>query len=323
MRWLLICLGLLFGSPAVAQFQQFPPGVFSHSQALDPAPAVTYQGPIDVVAGAEVWYSLSRGISASYSNGTNPLADLVDSAAPTTVICTLRVKTNGFVDLTGTYCTGSVTPATKCAAATGGVCHVEKLYNQGSTGSTNDCTQTTAGNQPVLQFSSLSGLPGMLFTNAATTFMACSAYTRANPYSASGVWTVSNVITTSIQTMLGCGTTGNPIFGKNTSANTAAASADGTAFITVSATDTSPHALNTNVNSGAGSVIMSDGTDGTSGTTNAAGFLSGCILRVGHSNGGAQMDGTFYEAGIWNATFTGTNRTNLNNNQHGTNGYNF
>jgi hypothetical protein len=107
-----------------------------------------------------------RVYNAAYANGTNSLCDLVDSAAPTTAICTLRVKTNGLVDLTG------VTPATKCSAATGGVCNVSKIYDQA--GSTGGFIQTTAGNQAKLSFNALNSLPGIACTSAAATSLSTS-----------------------------------------------------------------------------------------------------------------------------------------------------
>jgi hypothetical protein len=67
----------------------------------DVKPRASYQGPGDIASGATAWGSCVRAYNAAYANGTNSLCDLVDSAAPTTAICTLRVKTNGLVDLTG------------------------------------------------------------------------------------------------------------------------------------------------------------------------------------------------------------------------------
>src|ERR1700733_14347786 len=141
----------------------FPPGVFQNHAVYDPPPSgSSYQGPGDVVSGATAWGSCARAYSSSVASGTN-MCDLVDSAAPTTVICTLQTGSNGKVNLTGTYCTGGVTPATKCAAATGGLCNISKIYDQA--GSTGGFIQATVGNQAQLTFSALNALPGIKCTS--------------------------------------------------------------------------------------------------------------------------------------------------------------
>lgn len=278
---------------------------------------VAYQGPGDVVSGAALWGSCARAYNAAYANGTNLLCDLVDSAAPTTVICTLRVLTTGFVDLAGTYCTGSVTPLAKCAAATGAVCNISKVYDQ--TGNARDWTQATAANQPTLTFSALGGLPGMTF-NAGSGQVNAAALTLTGPYSISGVFKRVGALEgglLAVQTTL-IGTIMQP------SANTIGVY-DGSAPVTQTATDGSYHAaagILDNITPVATAIV--DGSPGSNGNAGSAAISSG-VLRIGRSSGGVTLIGTVMEAGLWNVlAFNATQYGNLNTNQHSlVNGYNF
>src|SRR5258708_4464076 len=105
--WSLAFALAFFPSLASAQSPQVRAAVLSIQQVS------TFQGPGNIVSGAIAWQSCARVYNASLASTATSLCDLVDSAAPTVVICTLRGTTSGFVDLAGTYCTGSVTPAAK------------------------------------------------------------------------------------------------------------------------------------------------------------------------------------------------------------------
>ena len=121
-----ILLAALLGAvgPVWAQVGQAP----SPAQLVPAPSAPTYQGPGNAVSGVVAWYSCARAVDSTKTAGTS-LCELVDSAAPTTVICTLKLGANGFVDLASTAnCTGGVTPTTKCAAATGGVCQPKNRF---------------------------------------------------------------------------------------------------------------------------------------------------------------------------------------------------
>jgi hypothetical protein len=106
------------------------------------------------------------------------LADLVDSAAPTVVICTLRGSAAGTVDLTGTYCTGGLTPAAKCAAATGTKCNISKVYDQVGT---NHWVQTTGTKQPTLTFNAIGGLPAMTFVSTSAQILTTGSAITSQP----------------------------------------------------------------------------------------------------------------------------------------------
>lgn len=279
--------------------------------------AAAYSGPGDVVSGAVLFYSCARAVNATYANGTNSLCDLVDSAAPSTVICTLRVATTGFVDLAGAYCTGSVTPATKCAAATGGVCNVSKMYNQIAPG-TNDATNTTAATQPKLTFSALGGLPGITCTNAASSAITTTGtITQSTPYTLGAV----SVRTPSSATEGG-------IFGENgsgvttmeyTAATNTVGYLSGGVTNSATASDTNFHSIMAVAPTAANSTVVVDGS-GTTATPN--GVNIGQIMRICRSANTTQsLNGTIMEAWLFNSAFNATQYGNQNTNARSANGY--
>lgn len=276
----------------------------------------SYSGPGDVVSGAVLFYSCARAVNLAYANGTNSLCDLVDSAAPSTVICTLRVATTGFVDLTGTYCTGSVTPAVKCAAATGGVCNVSKMYNQVAPG-TNDVTNTTASSQPRLTFSALGGLPGITCTNAASSVITTTGViTQSTPYTLGSV----SIRTPSSATEGGIfGESGG---GVTTMLYTAATNTVGYRSVTdntATASDTNFHSIIAVAPSAANSTIVVDGS-GTTSTPNGANLNQ--TMRICRSANTTQsLNGSIMEAWMFNSAFNSTQYGNQNTNARSSNGY--
>jgi Putative Ig domain len=276
-----------------------------------------YSGPGDVVASAVVWGSCARVYDAALASTSTSLCDLVDSSAPTVVICTLRGTSSGFVDLAGSYCTGGVTPATKCAAATGGVCNISKIYDQ--SGNSNHWTEATAANQATLAFSSLNGLPGIKC--AASCVYATPNITQAQPFTLSYVSERTAAFTTLSDVFSISG--GSIIVGYQNLANTAIINAGG-GPLTATASDSAFHAFQSIPNgNGTSSTIVVDGsaTAGAAGTTG----LSATALRLMTANGaGASLTGIAMEAGLWSGAFNSTQYGNMNSNQHSaTNGYNF
>src|SRR3981081_854042 len=85
--------------------------------------APSYQGPGDVVSGALIWGSCARAYSSAQASTAISFCDLVASGFPTVTLFTLRGSSAGIVDLSA-YFPGSVTPAAKCATATGAVCNI-------------------------------------------------------------------------------------------------------------------------------------------------------------------------------------------------------
>jgi hypothetical protein len=279
----------------------------------------SYSGPGDTVSGATVFYSCARVYSLAGAGTSTNLCDLVDSAAPSTPICTLRGTTAGTVDLAGTYCTGSVTPATKCAAATGGVCYVSKAYNQVSPG-TLDVVQTTNANQPKLKFSAINGLPSINFdTTAKVLISSASISSTPEPYTFSFVAKRTGN-TTNYGAIIG-------INGAEAGFTANVASwymFTGTSIPTEAATDNVFHSNQATFNNAGGTSAQY--IDGTA----AAGSIGGSVtvnaaIHVGQNSSGVNNTvSELMEIGIWPLDFTVSSRQpNMNTNQHGANGYNF
>jgi hypothetical protein len=307
-----ILLAVLLGAIAPARAQMLLTGAGKPT----PAAAASYQGPGDIVSGAQFYGACSRVYNLSGASTVTSLCDLVDSAAPTVVICTLRGTTSGLVDLSA-YCAGSVTPSAKCTAATGGTCNVSKVYDQVGG---NHWTNATAASQPKLTFSALNGLPGLTGTAASGTFLQAPAL-AAN---------ISNLFTlVSVHKKTGAaasesalGVSGsNALVGSGASANTVGLFGNtGTGF-TATATDGVFHSAIGVVNN-TSSVLNVDSTE-TTGTTDNAAIASGNNSRILRGNGCCSMDGTVMEVILYASTMSPANRSALNSNVHGTNGYNF
>ncbi len=111
--------------------------------------AASYQGPGDVFSTSPyAWFSCARAYNGSYAASTGNLCDVVLTSGGAAA-CTIKAATNGFADLTGTYCAGSVNLPTACAAG----CSVSKMYNQISPG-TCDVVQATLASMPALLLNS-------------------------------------------------------------------------------------------------------------------------------------------------------------------------
>lgn len=288
-------------------------------QQVSISAGATFQGPGDIVSGATAWGSCARAYNAAYANGTNPLCDLKDATTGTVSICTLRVLTTGFVDLAGTYCTGSATPAVACAAAAGGACIISKVYDQTGTG--NHFIQATAATMPALTFSALGGLPGLTFVKANNTAMSAGTLTFNQPFTMSCVFK-RTANTADGETVL-AGQGSSVGLGPASSANLVGIIAP--TELTVAATESVFHASQ-GVFNNLSSAVVADGTV-TTGTAGAAN-ITAVAFRLGRSQAGNTLDGVIMEAGIWPAlamtTGGGSQTALLNTNQHSAaNGYNF
>jgi len=228
---------------------------------------VGYQGPGDVVSGASVFGSCARAYNAAYANGTNPLCDLV-AITGGAVVCTLRVKTNGFVDLAANYCAGT-TPSAACAAASGTQCVIAKIYDQ--TGNGNHFTQATLANMPVLAFSVLNGLPSIR-NNGVNGILTSPSLTIPTPLTMmSTAQRTANFTNTS--RLIVPTTLATPRFSFNNVANQMNFNAG--SALTASATDSAFHGLMAVEPSAGNSTIVVDGT-ATSGTAAAKIPISAC-----------------------------------------------
>ena len=300
----------LFLIAALFALQLYPVAAFYQSRDsnynIGIASVVSYTGPGDVVSGATAWGSCARVYNAALASTSTSLCDLVDTAASTVVICTLRGSSAGTVDLTGTYCTGSVTPAAKCAAATGGVCAISKVYDQ--IGATGGWSATTTG-QPTLAFSAVNGLPGIKSINSPASSMTANGnITVAQPNTLVGVYertTVSSnvaVISNAAGSYyIGAGATNTAIAnpsGLTRTANDNAFHAE----IAVSATGTNNCAFNV------------DGVEGTTATCSSA--FSAEVTRLLRVLGVASLIGVEMEAGIWPVGLSSGQRTSMCHNMN-------
>lgn len=278
----------------------------------------SYSGPGDVVSGANVFVSCARAYNLTYANGTNSLCDLVDTTTGAVAICTLRVLTTGFVDLTGNYCTGSTTPTLACAAAAGGACRVSKGYNQVSPG-TNDFTNATNSSRPALTFNALGGLPGMTCTNAAASALTSTGnITSTSPWSFVAV-SIRTGSTGVISGAFAENASGSVVLGYPASVNQATFT-NGATTESGTASDNAFHDLIGTTDPGAGSILSVDGSSAATGIN--FGNLNTTPKRICRSaNGTVSMDGTVMEVGEWPSA---VNAATLSANIHSAaNGYNF
>lgn len=280
-----------------------------------PSAAVGYQGPGDVVSGASVFGSCARSYNAAYANGTNPLCDLVAITGGATV-CTLRVKTNGFVDLTGNYCAGT-TPSAACAAASGAKCLITKIYDQ--TGNSNHFTQATLANMALLVFNVLGGLPSME-NLATTTILTSPSMTVAVPLTMLSVAQRTGNLTTG-QRMIVPTTLAASRFSYASAANTIVF--NGGVNGNATASDSVFHAMQAVEPAAGNSTIVVDAAT-TSVAAGNTGISAQTMSIMNDNSFASTFIGDMMEFGIWPSGFNATQYGNMNTNIHSsTNGYNF
>lgn len=287
----------------------FPPGVFANRAPLSPATVTGYQGPGDAVSGIVSFGSCARVATAALALPTTKLCDLVLNAAPTTVVCTLRGTTSGFVDLS--LCFDGVTvPATVCVST----CNISKVYDQAG-GLASGWINSTAAQQPKLTFSALNGLPGMTSTNAAATnLVSTSTLSQTAPFSLFAVYERTSTVAS--QWVISYG--GNAVSGPSTVlANNATYRSASASVLNVAANDNAYHAAQA-IQNGASTSISADGTTTTGNIAN--GNISAATSEVARSPSTASVDGTIMEFGLVSGAFS---ISAMNSNQHGSSGYNF
>lgn len=277
----------------------------------------TFQGPGDIVSGALIWGSVARVYNASLANTSTLMADLVDSTTGTVAVCTLRGSSTGFVDLTGSYCVGSLTPTAACLAAAGGACRVSKVYDQ--IGGLVGWVNTTNSQRPILTFSALNGLPGMTGTSAGNSnLMTVATFSQSLPLTLVVVANRTTGFTTINSWMGSSGGANNTCIGFTGTTAVAGISGNCAAFATQSASNSNFHSL-IGTSDATNCVMNVDGTDGTPGACGAAAW-SGNTSRIMRSSGGNSADGVGMEFGQWPALSSGQ-KTALSANIHSTSGY--
>lgn len=317
-RAILALIALLFIAPASAQMNLLTGagGKFKASVAA------SYCGPGDGGAcngttGGLVFYSCGRAYNAAYANGTNPLCDLV-AVTGGAAVCTLRVATTGYVDLTA-YCPSSLTPSAACAAASGGSCLISKWYDhQGSANCSGSCDIDTAPGsltKPAITFSALNGLPCATFAGGAQGLRSGGTInSQSAPYSFMAVVKVGASPNNGRMLVSGATQAGILDNGANTVRVVAPTTLNGTA------SDSSFHALIGIPNTSTTGAIVVDGSS-TTGTTGTNSINSNIVIGSDNAGSSPVTSLTFCEGGIWPGAI---NATNMNSNMHSaTSGWNF
>jgi hypothetical protein len=284
-------------------------------------PGSSYIGPGDITfngstANVKAYYSCARVLNNAKASTSTLMCDLVDSAAPTTVICTLRGTTSGFVDLSA-YCPGGLTPAAKCAATSTTKCNIAKVYDQSGAGLFGDATQITAIDQPFLTFNALNGLPSIHCTSTVQcVLVSTNSVTLAPPLTISAVGFHDNA------------TVGAPIFGGNTSTTSmnwnplvaGQIGCNATTGIDGSVTDLVWHGISCQLGSSANANV--DGASLVTGSTGAGGFSAETVRLFRGPGGIHQAQGQIMELMVNAAQTTNADLNNLFSNMNGANGYN-
>jgi hypothetical protein len=289
---------------------------------VQPPPAsASYVGPGDIslggsTANVKAYISCARVLNTAKATTATPMCDLVDSAAPTTILCTLHGTPSGFVDLSTAGC-GGTTPAALCAARTGGVCNILTAHDQSGSGLFGDFTQAVAADQPFLTFSALNGLPSITCTSTVQCILSSTvAGTLAPPFSISVVGIHGNA--TVPGPILAAGTSNTEMAWNGLSAGEL--TCEGSTGISGTSSDTAFQGMTCQYGTSANANV--NGVSVGTGSTGAGGFSSE-ELRIFRSQGGLhQGQGQMLELMINAAQTTNTDLNNLFANMNSANGYN-
>src|SRR4029077_7946560 len=160
-------------------------------------------------------------------------------------------------------------------------------------------------------------LPATKYVSASGTLLtSTTTFTLTPPWAGGGV--LERTSGTALGTLLGANTS-SMNFGVFSSANQAAQ--NGSSAGANTQTDNAFHAYISNQLSGS-AVLTVDGSDTTVSTGQTSSALA---LRYGRGSGGATPDGLIMEVWVYpsSTTLSSGQKTSLNSNIHGTNGYNF
>jgi hypothetical protein len=241
-------------------------------------------------------------------------ADLV-AVTGGAAVCTLKLSTSGFSDVTSNYCAGTTVPLA-CAAASGGACKITKYYNQVTPG-TDDLVMTTLAQMPAITFGGLNGLPIGTGVSANSTNIAtgATAYTLAQPFSYSAVAIRTNAASAG---GIASNNTVTPNFLFQT-ANDVRMGAGSN--IDETAADNAWHSLQPVFNN-TSSAFMVDGTANTALSVGTSAFTSQ-QLKLFRSTSGTSLDGSIAEFIVYASALSGTDSTALCHNENSaTLGYN-
>ncbi len=288
-------LFIAFIISAVSAFaQMLAPIVFDRTSQQN------YTGPGDIVSGAWGWYGL-RAYNAAYATGSNKGVKLYRTSDTTQQ--DINILSTGAVD--------SSSASTFCNATT---CYASVWYDQSGNGRDLSWDGNPADGDTIVFTGCTSGSLPCLVNGGAGRLGAVVNPNFAQPVSYQAVairtgntGTVQTIIST-IDNATGCGVA--TFMGFSTANLVRNGSGPN---ITAAATDSVWHILSGTIN-GASTSLTVDG----SRTTGAGGSNGAQIdLTVGYwacIGSPLYMTGKFTEAGIWNASFTSQNETDLYNN---------
>jgi hypothetical protein len=271
----------------------------------------SYQGPGDVVSGAQEWWGL-RCYNNAYSGN---VADITDATTGNTTGTRLQCS-NGTVSAlvsasACTFVTGNacVSLATTCAVS----CNIEELYDQSGalqcSSAACNMVQSTNADRPTLALNCIGSLP------CAQGFVGVQINTTANITSISQPYTISLVAystsTSNFDGYTGSTTTNEGVQNASASAEislTASNFADpGVAFAT-----SVWHAVQA-IPSGTSGVLNIDNSATTVNSgTDATGSVAWGFLFIYQHNGNNEK---MTEVGLWASGFNTTQQTNMCHNQ--------
>jgi hypothetical protein len=279
-----------------------------------------YSGPNDLGFGAATAWFGFRCFGTAY---TGNVADIVDASTGSTtgsrLVCSAGGTVSALVSASAcTFVTGNVCSAiaTTCLVA----CNVVTLYDQTAgnncTSATCNVTQATNASRPAFLFQSAS-----CGTNSGLSCMQCPATPAATPLqsatalgSTAQTYFMSLVYNSTASGGQDYATTGGvSLIDHGAAANTVRISTGGTNTATVTATDSTWHAIQATF-AGSASVIDLDGSS-TTGLSAGAGAASGKFTLCSSTSATGPMTGFIAEFGMWPSASTFSNSTMTTNQQ--------
>jgi hypothetical protein len=270
---------------------------------IPPLPA-TYTGPGDITSGAAGWWGV-RGYNAAYSGN---VADLLDQAGANPLTVGLVNHRLDTATISAWVTAHSVTTI-----------KVTKLYDQSGTGL--HVSQSTLADMPALVLNILSGYPVIRFSAQAG--MPSSGGATVNQPITSSIVSSRTGAFTSYGTVLGVPSSGSFQNGYNNVANQIFQYSNGAGTDTASVTDSTFHALAFALNNPGPNGTFYVDASSTAMTPANVGTVAIADVLIGNSGDGHKFTGDLTEVGFWGVLFSGTDATNMSNNQHGASGYNF
>lgn len=294
---------ILFAQSPRAQFNSFPPGVFTGRAALDAGSAPpAYTGPGDIVAGAKAFWSTSSCYSAAYAGSVALIADNATGLTTTTIGCS-----SGVVSVTG----GSPLAAT-CSSA----CNYVTMFDQSGAlacaGSTAcDLTNATPSSQMTLLSNSIN-TSSCASIASGLSLISANNFTLPQPFTVAMISERTGGTGNIFGVVHDAGSGSGTIRAGYNNAVNKAGMFNGNSIVTgAAASDNSAHSLIYVFADATQSVIYVDGSGTNQSLGGTTGF-SGAAVAMG-SNGAGET-GFACEASIWGNDIGSTNAASLSTN---------